>query len=365
MDNAKKFACDILVNPTDEKFAEKRRLFQGCPTLAVTPKGRIYAGWYSGGTCEPHMGNYNLLVYSDDGGESWSMPVLVIPSDKQRLIHALDIQLWTAPDGALHVYWVQNNVKVAPEILPQAKKDQPLVAVEGYLFDDFVHACWEIVCRNPDDVTPVFTQPRYLDKGFLRCKPLVMADGTYLNFNYDQTSPDYGYSISADKGETYVHRYGAKKLTTMFDESMAYTLQNGAVRMLARSSLGFLAESYSYDNGRTWSEARLSDIPNPDTRFYVSRTPSGRVLLVNNDDGRTRTNMSAWLSDDDGKTWAHKCCLDDRDDISYPDADFYGGEIYLIYDRERCGAREILFARFTEDDIVRGADIRPRVISKP
>ena len=48
----------------------------------------------------------------------------------------------------------------------------------------------------------------------------------------------------------------------------------------------------------------------------------------------------------------YKRCLDARRDISYPDADFYGDKIYLTYDRERTGAKEILFLTLTEEDIV-------------
>ena len=76
--------CDVLMYPTDRRYAESIRLYQGCPTVAVTRGGRLFAGWYSGGTTEPHMDNYNLMVQSDDGGKSWSKPVLVIPSDKPR-----------------------------------------------------------------------------------------------------------------------------------------------------------------------------------------------------------------------------------------------------------------------------------------
>lgn len=92
--------CEVLVYPdpsTYEKEAQRR--FQGCPTVAVTPKGRIFMGWYSGGWMEPHIDNYNLLVSSEDGGLTWSDPLLIIPSDKERLIHALDIQLWIDPLG--------------------------------------------------------------------------------------------------------------------------------------------------------------------------------------------------------------------------------------------------------------------------
>ena len=169
MNNAKSIACELLYKPSDPKFSEDIRRFQGCPTLASTRGGRIFLGWYSGGTREPHIENYNLVIYSDDGGESWSAPLLVIPSNKERLVHALDIQLWCDPDGRLHVCWVQNNVLPEPEIMPEAKPGQPLVAVEGYMFSDFTHSWWEAVCDEPDAIEPRFSEPRCLDIGFLRC----------------------------------------------------------------------------------------------------------------------------------------------------------------------------------------------------
>ena len=131
MNPARTFACPLLIHPKDPRYAEDIRNFQGCPTLAISRGGRIFLGWYSGGTREPHIENYNLLIYSDDRGATWSAPLLVIPSDRERGIHALDIQLFTDPEGRLHVYWVQNNTEPAPEVLPQAKGGQPLVAVEG------------------------------------------------------------------------------------------------------------------------------------------------------------------------------------------------------------------------------------------
>lgn len=366
--NAKTIPCELLYKPTDPNFEEPIRQFQGCPTIAVTRGGRVYLGWYSGGTREPHMDNYNLLIYSDDC-QNWSNPLLVIPSSKEHCIHALDIQLWISPEGKLHVFWVQNNTIPASDgLVPEKKKDQPLVQVDGYWFPDFEHAMWVSVCENPDDDEPVFSSPRYLDKGFLRCKPLVLKNGRWLNFNYDQTSTRYGYSISDDCGKTYEHHYGAEKISTVFDESMAYEREDGSIRMLARSYVGKLGESISYDGGETWEEAVISDIDNPDTRFFVARTPSGRVLLVNNDAVKEqgRTNMSVYLSEDDGDTWKYQRLIDDRMGLSYPDVDFHDGKIYLTYDRERTGAKEILFAVFTEEDIMNpDYQFEISIVSKP
>lgn len=365
MDNAKSIPCDVLYKPENIKFSEKIRMFQGCPTLAVTKGGRIYLGWYSGGTIEPHMENYNLLIYSDDKGETWSEPLIVIPSSCERLVHALDIQLFTDPDGKLHVCWVQNNTLPEPEIKPDSKPSQPLVARDGYLFGDFRHAEWEIVCDNPDADEPVFSQPRFLFPGFLRCKPTFLKNGNILYFNYDQLSSRYACSLSEDSGKTFERIYGSEKIATQFDEAMAYETEDGCIRMFARCSAGQLAESISTNGGRTWSDAKLSGITAADTRFYVEKLPSGRVLLIYNDFPNIRKNMTVALSEDDGKTWKYKKCIDTRENISYPDAAYFDGVIYLSYDRGRCTDREILFASFTEQDIIEGNDIDIKIISKP
>ena len=75
--------------------------------------------------------------------------------------------------------------------------------------------------------------------------------------------------------------------------------------------------------------------------------------------------MTLSLSEDDGATWKYRLCIDTRNKISYPDADFRGDRIYLTYDRERTGAKEILFASLTEEDIIKGRMPEITVVSKP
>ncbi len=364
---AAKISCDFILNPADDKYVNEHiREFQGCPTVAVTKGGRIYAGWYTGGFIEPHMDNFNLLVKSDDGGKTWSKPLLVIPSNKENLVHALDIQLFTAPDGRLFVYWVQNNVKPADAVDEEGKPLYTGHTVAGYIFNDSTHAMWYSVCENPDDDEPKFSEPKYADTGFLRCKPLVLSDGRWLCCNYDQLSERYGYSFSEDNGMTYKRYYGAKKIRTPFDETMAYEMKNGDIRMLARAEVtGTLAETTSHDGGYTWDETKESNIATPNTRFYISRTPSGRILLVHNNDAKERKIMTVCLSDDDGMTFPYSVCIDERTALTYPDCDFLGDKIVLVYDHGRCHENEILFTSFTEEDIISGKKPEITIISKP
>ena len=365
MDNASSLPCAVLRSPTDIRYAEAIRAYQGCPTLAVTRGGRIFLGWYAGGSMEPHMDNYNLLVYSDDGGKSWSPPLLVIPSSRERGTHALDIQLFTDPAGTLHVMWVQNNAVPQPEQLPDRKPGRPLACVDGWMFDDFRHAEWEVLCRDPDAAEPEFTEPRFVFPGFMRCKPTFLSENEWLCFAYNQLDDRYHFYRTTDGGVTYTPGLGSKKLHTYFDESMAYRRTDGSIRMLARCELGQLAESCSYDGGLTWTETRKSGLDSPSSRFFIARLPSGRILRVGNDDTAIRRKMTVWLSEDDGATWPYRKCLDKRQDLSYPDADWHDGRILLTFDRGRTTDREILFTSFTEQDILQQAEIPVSVVSRP
>lgn len=364
----KHISCEMLYNCKDPKYAESIREFQGCPTIAITPKGRIYMGWYSGGFREPHIDNYNLLVYSDDDGKTWSDPLLIIPSTRERNVHALDIQLWIAPSGQLYVFWVQNDALPCPRENIFCYEDGFIEThwIDGYMWGvDWAHAQWLTICDDPDAEEPQFSAPRNIGIGFLRCKPTVLDDGRWILCNYDQLTKSYAYTISEDNGKTYNRYYGAKKVDTPFDETMVYQRKDGSIHMLARTrDTNRVAETISYDGCKTWTDAKVIDIPCPNTRIYVSRTPSGRIMLVTNDSENIRTHMTVYLSDDDGKTFPYKKCVYEPLS-SYPDVDFYNGKVYLTFDHERSKAKEILLCTFTEDDIINDNDIEVTIVSKP
>jgi hypothetical protein len=81
--------------------------------------------------------------------------------------------------------------------------------------------------------------------------------------------------------------------------------------------------------------------------------------------------LSAWLSEDEGKTWKGGLVIDERKGISYPDGfQAPNGTLYISYDRNRSTDGEILLARFTEEDILAKKLISPQSklkmpISKP
>ncbi|MBT3377438.1 MAG: exo-alpha-sialidase [Lentisphaerae bacterium] len=86
-------------------------------------------------------------------------------------------------------------------------------------------------------------------------------------------------------------------------------LRDGRIRMLIRSSHGHFYESWSQDDGKTWSKPTPS-IKASGAPGILKRLQDGRLVLVWNRpvlDGTTtrqhRTELSVAVSSDEGKTW--------------------------------------------------------------
>ena len=327
----------------DERFALSRRLWQGCPTILRTPKGRLFAGWYSGGSCEPDPDNYNLLMRSDDDGWTWSAPELVVPSEVEKGFIAIDIQLWLDPSGRMWMFITQRYL-----------------GGERRISDPDHLALWAAVCDDPDAEKLVWGSPRFITNGFLRTQPTVLSNGDWVLCAYDWSSPNYRYSRSHDQGKTWIRCEAGKKCLPDFDETMILERRDGTLLMFARDFRPLIVRTESTDlAGSSWTPGAYTGLLNARSRFFLRRLRSGRVLFINNNAASHRTNLCARLSEDDGETWPYSLTLDTAEvrerNVSYPDAvEVPDGRIFIIYDRGRLTAREILMAQITEEDILAG-----------
>ncbi|HEY3377566.1 MAG TPA: sialidase family protein [Armatimonadota bacterium] len=253
---------------------------------------------------------------------------------------------------------------------------------------------WAIRCDDPSVAAPVFTAPRRLCNGVAMNKVTVLSSGAWLlpaavwSYTGQQLPEMDGERFSnavcsTDDGESWQLRGGADVPKRCFDEHMVVERHDGSLWMLVRTLYG-IGESVSTDGGASWTPGQPSTLHGPNTRFFIRRLRSGRLLLVNHalqpealahtGDWRPRTHLTAWLSDDDGASWLGGLLLDEREPVSYPDGiEAPDGRIYIIYDRERGDgkpaadvlkdgkAREILMAVFTEADVLAGAPVTPAV----
>ena len=357
------------------EFGVQTRAWQGCPTVVVTKKGRLFAGWYTGGAFEPCIDNYNVLAMSDDGGKTWVDPLLVVGTDYANRMRRIDIQLWMAPGNVLWVMWT---------LSPYYETSKRASIKDGWDIDYHKEfPCTEVmVCKDPDADVLVWEKPRYLCDGFMRCKPIVTKTGRIIAPGYDYAGEKYLLSLSDDGGESFCKVYAeGKPEVKVFDEIMPYENEEGRLRFLARTNTGYYLYSDSFDDGKTWSAAKPY-VEATNSRCYMGRLMDGSILFVGNAAVDSRTGMKVMLSDDGGETFPYELLLDDRQSVSYPDVDQDAeGNIYIVYDRERDNrahldtetwtsgaAKEILLCKLTVEDIrsgklAEGSFVR-RVIAK-
>ena len=334
------FSPLLLVDPGPE-YDLPNRPFQGIPTIEKTKGGRLYAAFYSGGEDEG-PDNFVVVLDSDDDGFTWSKPIVAV--DPQGLVRAFDPVLWHDPLGRLWLFWAQSYTK----------------------FDGRC-GVWCSVCEHPDEKRITWKAPRRIANGIMMNKPVVLRNGTWLfptaiwaDHVFPTTLnsiPEEQYSnvyASSDQGQSFTLLGGADVKNRWFDEHMVVEKRDGRLWMLVRTQNG-IGQSFSSDGGTTWSGGTDTGWGGPNSRFFIRRLTSGRLLLVNHANSTSRSHMTAFLSSDDGLTWPNSLLIDQRDHVSYPDGvEDERGNIYVIYDRERYGAREILMAKFTEMDILTG-----------
>lgn len=347
--NERIFAMLITDAAKLKKYSSPHRVWQGIPGIARTKGGRTFISFYSGNVKETY-GNFAAVLQSDSD-TNFSEPVVV--AEKQGKFRCFDPVLWIDPLDRLWFIW---NVMPGEEV-------------------------FAAICDNPDADELQWSEEFYIGCGIMMNKPVVLTSGEWLfpiaywrhdiapelrkpalDFNYPAGS--YAYKTT-DNGKNFIKLGYADIRDRSFDEHMITELNNGVLMMLVRTVYG-IAVSYSYDRGKNWSRGEDSKLGGPCSRFFIYRLRSGRLLLINHVNFKGRNNLTALLSEDDGKTFPYSLLLDERNQVSYPDAiECDDGYIYIVYDRERGGfksslqeayadAREILTAKITEQDIISG-----------
>lgn len=327
-----------LLNLDTAKFG--KRNFQGAPGIAKVGN-RLWASWTGGNTIPAGEGpgNFIILAYSDDRGATWSREYYLTAA-RPKTDRCYDPILWLAPDGKLWVIYVQNGL---------AK------SMDGQF------GAWAAVIPNPLDTTPTFEPGFWMADG-LPEMPFAVRGAWYLPSDYiygDARFPSRAgkvvFSLDWQNHKVAQVGYVPRSRNADFDESAYVALRNGQVLAQSRSYSGILQSRSGVGTFKFAPPQIWGHYPSAPSRHVLTRSPSGRLVMVWNKNP-SRTDMTIALSRDEGKTWPRVFTFDVRGDISYPAVDFdrVTGDILVIYDRGRTTAREIILARINEDKLYRG-----------
>lgn len=351
----------LIPNPGNTpNYTRAKRTCSGVASMAITHGGRLWTAWYvgtkPGAKIETCPNAYVVVSTSGDGGKTWK-EVLALDPDGPGNLKAVDPRPWVDPKGRLWIIFHITTNGVSHTL--QNKK------------------AWAITADDAENETPSWSRPRHIADGVMINKPVVLANGDWLFAAHDRKSVEMGLLkavVSEDNGQTFKVRGQVEASHALHAiEPMPVGRKDGSLWMLIRTgNAGDLdtpqgiAESFSTDRGVTWSAPRLSAIKHTASRFHISRLQSGNLLLVKHSaidvelatvGRKQRRELTAFISQDDGRSWSKGLIIDARIACTYPDAQQAAdGTIYLTWDFNRSKDQEILMTTFREEDVIAASD---------
>lgn len=240
--------------------------------------GTMVAAWF-GGSLESRP-DVSILV-SRNTGHGWSTPVTVATGRQA--------------DGRCYACW--NPVLFQPTAGPLLlfyKVGRNPRSWWGMLMSSSDRgASWGMPRRLPDGILgPVKNKPVQLDNGDLLSPSSTEHDGWQVHIER-----------SSDLGENW------ERTDPINDGRLIATIQpsilihnDGRLQLLSRTKHHHIAESWSADGGSSWSEKRLTSLPNPNSGTDATSLADGRQLLVYNHSKYRRSPLNIALSRD-GHAW--------------------------------------------------------------
>lgn len=337
---------ELISNPDDSRI--KNRNFEQVPTIAASADGKqVFVAWYSGGPA-PGPGNYVTLSLSLDSGKNWLNDQLVV-YPKNQSDRFFDPMLWRDNQGTIRLFYGS--------------------AKDNLIWDGFGGVNSLQMAWNGEEITA--SKPVRLTDGVMSNKPLYLPTKNKILFPVYIDKPLPGtlsnkpfpkkgvFVYDTQSGKNQFQLYSSIPIDEelrIHDEPQLVQISNsGGLLAMLRTTQGIYYTN-SYDFGKSWTPIKALSTTGPTTssRFYLGKLSSGNLILIANNSS-TRTKMTAFLSKDGGITWPYKLLLDARENVSYPDADqTVDGTIHVVFDRERTGAKDILYCKFTEYDLISG-----------
>jgi predicted neuraminidase len=160
--------------------------------------------------------------------------------------------------------------------------------------------------------------------GPIKNKPLVLPDGAIVSGTSVESYRSWSCWIerSADNGISWT-RHGPIVLPGEpygIIQPAVVPLGGGKLRMFVRATqrIGRICYADSADSGLTWSPARPTSLPNPNSGIDATALDDGRIVMIYNHTEKGRSPLNAAVSRD-GENWNSFLALESEPgEYSYP-----------------------------------------------
>jgi predicted neuraminidase len=303
-------------------FVYEQAPFPSChASTIVEVEGGLLAAWFGG----QHERAPDVAIWSArHDGRSW-LPMAKVAEEPG--IPTWNPVLWREPRGGLILFY---RAGPSPET-------------------------WSTFLKRSGDGGRTWSEAELLPAGVLgpiKNKPVVGAAGEIVAGSSVESYRAWTswVEISADGGRNWT-RHGPIVVPGVPKGNIQPALwrgTDGRLRMVVRTTerVGRVALAESRDDGRTWSEARPTALPHPNSGLDVVKLADGRVLLVHNHTAKGRTPLTVTLSADDGESWQPRLALEDGPgEYSYPAVIQAGdGTVHVTYTWRRERIKHVTLA---------------------
>ena len=326
------------------------------PILRRMPDGNLLCVSQCGDVFEPAPGNRVYAFLSQDNGESWRRIGSVYPETGEA-VYVTEVMVL---DGVVSAFLQVHNGRFLNMrcVVMQSRDSGRTWTHAGAppYFPTFCFVRSMVPLANGEIILPC----QYFPVSEEENARLVIASHNITKVVqqrgvWDAAVDHVGNDVivSADRGKTF-QRFAGPRIPIKGSTGRAWAwteptlapLSDGRLVMLLRvDGSGCLWRSESKDQGRTWTEAAKTDIPNPSNKPKLIPMPDGRIALIHTPNPtpgyENRHPLSLWISDDDLTTFGDRRQVTDFPGLyCYPDGFFENGHLLWTIEINR---HEILF----------------------
>lgn len=328
----------VLMAEPRREFVYETAPFPSChaSTIVETAPGEFLAAWFGGAD----EGKPDVAIWgARRTAAGWSAPFEMA---RETNIATYNPVLYHTRDGVL---WLSYKFGPSPQT-------------------------WTGAMLSSRDQGKTWSAVEHLPAGLLgpiKNKPLVLKDGTIVSPTSVESFRSWACWVerSTDNGRTWtkhgpivgpppagagvagpasVPDSNAWRSTHGIIQPAIVPLKGGKLRMFVRATgdIGRICQADSTDGGRSWTAARPTSLPNPNSGIDAVGLRDGRIVLVYNHTPRGRSPLNVAVSGD-GENWNRFLALEtEPGEFSYPAViQASDGAVHITYTWNRKKIRHV------------------------